>query len=52
MSLMTAEGKKIIQVALQEDVYEKLRKFKFANEKDSFSEAVRLLLERHKEMKA
>ena len=40
------ERKKQIQVALHPAVYDKLRKFKHLNEKETFNEAVELLLDK------
>jgi len=45
MSMMSADGRKIMQVALHEDNYQRLRKLKFALEKDSFDEVVKTLLD-------
>ena len=45
MSTMIKEGKKFVQILLHEDNYQRLRKLKFALEKDSFDEVVKALLD-------
>jgi len=45
MSVMPANGKKFVQIILHEDTYRRLRKLKFALEKDSFDEVIKTLLD-------
>jgi len=45
MSMMSADGRKIMQVVPHEDNYQRLRKLKFALEKDSFDEVIKTLLD-------
>ncbi len=47
MSMMMANGNKYEQIVLHEDIYLKLRKLKFALEKDSFNEIVEVLINEH-----
>ena len=47
MSVMIKEGKQFTQILLHEDTYQRLRKLKFALEKDSFDDAVRALLDKY-----
>jgi len=44
---MPANEKKFVQILLHEDSYRRLRKLKFALEKDSFDEVVRTLLDEY-----
>jgi len=47
MSMMITEGKKFVQILLHADNYQRLRKLKFALEKDSFDEVVKTLLDKY-----
>ena len=47
MSVMPVNGKKFVQILLHEDSYRRLRKLKFALEKDSFDEVVKALLDKY-----
>jgi len=47
MSMMITEGKRFVQILLHADNYQRLRKLKFALEKDSFDEVVKALLDKY-----